>query len=218
MDTLKKKAADAALDYIKPGDIVGVGAGSTVAFFIDALTRIKARIDGAVASSVATEKALREAGIRVLDLNNTGALPLYVDGADEADRHLRLVKGGGGALTREKIIAQASRRFVCIIDESKLKDRLGAFPLPIEVLPMARSLVAREMTRIGGLPEWRADFVTDNGNAIIDAANLDLTDPATMETRINDMPGVVSVGLFAHRPADDLLVAGDGGVQTLKRP
>lgn len=217
MDTLKQKAAEAALSYIKPGDVIGVGTGSTVAFFIQALVAAKPHIDGAVASSVATENALRDAGIRVLELNETGTLPLYIDGADEADRHLRLIKGGGGALTREKVIAQASRKFVCIIDDSKLEDRLGAFPLPIEVLPMARSFVARETIRLGGAPEWRADYLTDNDNAIIDVAGLDLTDPAAMETQINNLPGVVTCGLFAHRPADALLVASEGGVDTLTR-
>lgn len=215
---LKEKAAWAALEHIRAGDVVGVGTGSTVDFFIAALATIKARIEGAVASSEATQAKLEEHAIPTLDLNATGPLPVYVDGADEADHRLRLIKGGGGALTREKIIAQASRRFVCIADETKLVETLGAFPLPLEVVPLARSLVAREVAALGGAPELRADFVTDNGNPILDVRGLDLGDPARAEARLNQIPGVVSVGLFARRPADLLLLGAADGVRAITRP
>ncbi len=214
-DNHKRKAAEAALEYVRSGDVVGVGTGSTVNHFIRALGAIRQRIEGAVASSEASRELLEQQGIAVLDLNHTGGLPLYVDGADEADRHLRLIKGGGGALTREKIVAAASRRFVCVADRSKLVDRLGAFPLPIEVVPMARSLVARTLAAYGGVPEWREDFVTDNGNVILDVRGLDMTDPAALEEKLNQMPGVVTVGLFAKRPADVLLLGDDSGVEAL---
>ena len=215
-DELKRAAALAALDYIKPGTVLGVGTGSTVNHFIDALAGIKGKIDGAVASSVATAERLKRHGIPVLDLNATGDLALYVDGADEATRHLHLIKGGGGALTREKIVAQASERFVCIIDESKLVDVLGHYPLPIEVIPMARSLVGRELVKLGGEPVLRQSHTTDNGNIIIDVHNLKILNPVEIEEKLNQIPGVVTNGLFARRPADVLLVASAAGVDTLR--
>lgn len=215
-DQLKKAAALAALDYIKPGTVLGVGTGSTVNHFIDALTSVKGKIDGAVASSVATAERLKKHGIPVLELNAAGELPLYVDGADEATRHLHLIKGGGGALTREKIVAQASEKFVCIIDESKLVDVLGRFPLPIEVVPMARSLVGRELVKLGGEPVLRQGFSTDNGNIIIDVHNLKILNPVEIEEKLNQIPGVVTNGLFARRPADVLLVASASGVKILR--
>lgn len=215
-DAMKRAAAEAALAFVEVGDVVGVGTGSTANFFIDGLARIKNKIDGAVASSEATAVGLREHGIAVLDLNRVGELPLYVDGADEATRHLHLIKGGGGALTREKIIAQASEKFVCIADRSKLVDRLGAFPLPFEVIPMAQSLVGRRLAALGAQPALRAGFTTDNGNRILDARNLDIDNPVEMERRLNQIPGLVTVGLFALRGADVLLLGGDDGVQELR--
>lgn len=215
-DELKRAAALAALDYIKPGTVLGVGTGSTVNHFIDALAGVKGRIDGAVASSVATGERLKKHGIPVLELNATGDLALYVDGADEATRHLHLIKGGGGALTREKIVAQASETFVCIIDESKLVDVLGRFPLPVEVLPVARSLVGRELVKLGGEPVLRQGYTTDNGNIIIDVHNLKILNPVEIEERLNQIPGVVTNGLFARRPADILLLATAEGVKTLR--
>jgi len=216
MDQDQKKAAvaEAAIAYVTDG-IIGVGTGSTVNHFIAALARVQARIDGAVSSSEASTERLKALGIPVLDLNRAGPLNLYVDGADEANRHLHLIKGGGGALTREKIIAAASEKFVCIVDDSKLVDVLGAFPLPVEVIPMARSYVARQLVALGGRPVWREDFVTDNGNSILDVHGLAIVDPPALESRINDIVGVVSVGIFARRPADVLLVAGDEGVSTI---
>ena len=214
-DSKKKKVAEAALDHIQLGEVLGVGTGSTVNFFIDALASIKGKIDAAVASSQASADRLRRAGIQVVDLNAAGPLRLYVDGADEATRHRSLIKGGGGALTGEKIIAECSEIFVCIIDEGKRVDRLGAYPLPVEVIPMARSMVAREMVRRGGMPEWREGFVTDHGNAILDVHNLDIPDPVRMEDELNGIPGVVTVGLFARRGADVLLVGTDRGVEAL---
>lgn len=215
-DELKRAAALAALDYIKPGTVLGVGTGSTVNHFIDALISVKGKIDGAVASSVATAERLKKHGIPVLELNATGDLPLYVDGADEATRHLHLIKGGGGALTREKIVAQASEKFVCIIDESKLVDVLGRYPLPIEVVPMARSLVGRELVKLGGEPVLRQGFSTDNDNIIIDVHNLKILNPVETEEKLNHIPGVVTNGLFARRPADVLLVASASGVKILR--
>jgi ribose 5-phosphate isomerase A len=215
-DELKKAAAFAALDYVKPATVLGVGTGSTVNYFIDALAGVKGKIDGAVASSMATAERLKKHGIPVLELNATGHLPLYVDGADEATRHLHLIKGGGGALTREKIVAQASETFVCIIDENKLVDVLGRFPLPIEVVPMARSLVGRELVKLGGEPVLREGYTTDNGNIIIDVHNLKILNPVEIEERLNQLPGVVTNGLFARRPADILLVATAEGVKTLR--
>ena len=210
MSEAKKLAALKALDYIEDGMIVGVGTGSTVAYFIDGLAGMKHRIAGAVSSSEQSSAQLRKHGIDVLELNNTGPLPLYVDGADECDGHKRLIKGGGAALTREKIIAEASKLFVCIVDPSKQVGILGRFPLPVEVVPMARSLVGREIVRLtGGQPVWRDGVVTDNGNWIIDIHGLVITDPVGMERNLNQVPGVVSVGLFARRPADVLIVGGD---------
>lgn len=211
----KRAAAKAALEYINRGDVIGVGTGSTVNYFIDALAAMKADIDGAVSSSEASTARLRQHGIRVLELNETGDLPLYVDGADEANRHLQLIKGGGGALTREKIVAAASRRFVCIADESKLVDILGQFPLPVEVIPMARSFVARQLVKLGGKPELRQNFTTDNGNLIIDVRGLTIAEPISLEREINDIPGVVCNGIFALRRADVLLLGGSSGVRTL---
>ena len=210
MSEAKKLAALKALDYVEDGMIVGVGTGSTVAYFIDGLAGMKHRIAGAVSSSEQSTAQLRKHGIDVLELNNTGPLPLYVDGADECDGHKRLIKGGGAALTREKIIAEASKLFVCIVDPSKQVGILGRFPLPVEVVPMARSLVGREIVRLtGGQPVWRDGVVTDNGNWIIDIHGLAITDPVGMERNLNQVPGVVSVGLFARRPADVLIVGGD---------
>jgi len=212
----KQIVAQAALDFIESGEILGVGTGSTVNFFIDALAKIKGKIDGVVSSSDASTKRLQAIGLNVLDLNRTGDLSLYVDGADEATKNLHLIKGGGGALTREKIVASASRRFVCIVDESKVSPYLGSFPLPVEVLPMAQSLVARKLIKMGGQPELRADFTTDNGNVILDVKGLDLTDPRSMESKINLLAGVVDNGIFAERPADILLVGSGSGVQQIK--
>lgn len=215
-DNMKKAAAEAALEYINSGDIVGVGTGSTANHFIDFLGRIKGKIEGAVASSEASAKLLRAQGIEVMELNNVGNLPVYVDGADEATQHGYLIKGGGGALTREKIVAQASEKFVCIADDSKLVGVLGAFPLPVEVIPMARSLVARYLVDLGGQPEYRAGFVTDNGNIILDVHNMQIVDPKKLETQLNQMPGVVTNGLFAHRGADVMLFGGADGVEKIE--
>jgi ribose 5-phosphate isomerase A len=216
-DDKKRRAALAAMAYVEDGMVVGVGTGSTVNHFIDALAARRDRIAGAVSSSEASTSRLRAAGIEVLELNSTGDLMLYVDGADEANPSLQLIKGGGGALTREKIVAAASRRFVCIVDDSKLVDVLGRFPLPVEVIPMARSLVARRILRLGGQPVWREGVVTDNGNVILDVHNLEILDPPALETEINQIAGVVTVGLFARRPADVLLVARPDRVETLTR-
>ncbi len=209
MSEAKQLAALKALEYVEEGMIVGVGTGSTVAYFIDGLASMKHRIQGAVSSSEQSSAQLRKHGIDVLELNNTGLLALYVDGADECDGHRRLIKGGGAALTREKIIAEASKTFVCIIDPSKQVGILGRYPLPVEVVPMARSLVAREILRLtGGQPVWRDDVVTDNGNWILDIHGLAIVDPVGMERDLNQIPGVVSVGLFARRPADVVIVGG----------
>jgi ribose 5-phosphate isomerase A len=216
-DLKKQRAAEAALEYVRDGTVVGVGTGSTVNFFIDALADLRGRVAGAVSSSEASTLRLRKIGIEVLDLNSTGELDLYVDGADESTRALELIKGGGGALTREKIVAAASRQFVCIVDEQKLVDRLGRFPLPVEVIPMARAHVARQLTRLGGEPVLREGFVTDNGNQILDVRGLAIDDPAGLETHINQVAGVVTVGLFALRPADVLLVGTATDVVTLRR-
>jgi len=217
MDQNQQKliVAEAALDFIGSGEILGVGTGSTVNFFIDALAKVKGKIDGVVSSSDASTKRLQAIGLNVLDLNRTGNLSLYVDGADEATKNMHLIKGGGGALTREKIVASASRRFVCIVDESKVSPYLGSFPLPVEVLPMAQSLVARKLIKMGGQPELRAGFTTDNGNMILDVKGLNLTDPRSMESNINLLAGVVDNGIFAERPADILLVGGRDGVQQI---
>ena len=216
-DLKKQRAAEAAIGFVRDGEVIGVGTGSTVNFFIDALAPLKSRIAGAVSSSEASTKRLRAHGIEVLDLNSAGELGVYVDGADEATRALELIKGGGGALTREKIVAASSRRFVCIVDEQKVVERLGRSPLPVEVIPMARSLVARELARLGGDPVLRDGFITDNGNQILDVRGLDIPDPAGLETAINQITGVVTVGLFARRPADVLLVGTAAGVVTLAR-
>ena len=213
----KKKAAEAAMEYLKDATVVGVGTGSTVNHFIDALAAIKGRLEGAVSSSEASTKRLKALGIPVLDLNSAGDIPIYVDGADEANRHLQLIKGGGGALTREKIVAAASRKFVCIADDSKLKDVLGAFPLPVEVIPMARSYVARQLVKLGGQPEWRQGFVTDNGNHILDVHNLKILDPPKLEAEIDCIAGVVCTGIFARRSADVLLIAHADRVEKITR-
>jgi len=214
---LKLQAAEAAIEYTQNVDIIGVGTGSTVNYFIDLLEPIKHQFEGAVSSSEASTKKLLALGIPVLDLNNVGSLDLYVDGADETNKHLQLIKGGGGALTREKIIAAASDQFVCIADESKLVSRLGAFPLPIEVIPMARSYVAREVMKLGGHPVWRENFITDNGNIILDIHRLDIFEPILLENTLNNLAGVVTTGLFAERSADIVLLAGESGIKTLTR-
>jgi ribose 5-phosphate isomerase A len=210
-EDLKRVAAEAALKYLPDGGIIGVGTGSTVNHFIDLLAKIKGRFDGAVSSSEASTARLKSHGIPVLDLNACGDLEVYVDGADESNHQLQLIKGGGGALTREKIIAGASRKFVCIADESKLVRVLGAFPLPVEVIPMARSFVARRLVKLGGTPVWREGFVTDNGNLILDVKGLEIMEPAKLEDAINRIAGVVTVGLFAHRPADLLILGTPSG-------
>lgn len=215
-DELKKRAAEAALDFIEDNIVIGVGTGSTVNYFIDALARIKGRLDGAVSSSETSTQRLKALGIPVLDLNVAGPLPLYVDGADECNRQLQLIKGGGGALTREKIIAAASEQFVCIADQSKLVEVLGSFPLPIEVIPMARSHVGRELLRRGGQPALRENFTTDNGNLILDVYNLTILEPARLEAELNNIAGVVTVGLFALRPADVLLLGTPDGVRRIE--
>ena len=217
-NTLKQMAAEAAIAYVPDDCIVGVGTGSTVNHFIAALGRIKGRLQGAVASSEASAWLLREAGIRVQDLNSSGDLDVYVDGADEVTEHLHMIKGGGGALTREKIVAAASRKFVCIADAGKLVGVLGAFPLPVDVIPMARSYVARQLVKLGGQPVLREGFTTDNGNVILDVHGLTILDPLELEAAINQIPGVVTNGLFARRGADVLLLADATGVRTLKRP
>lgn len=211
----KRAAAEAALKYLVPGEVIGVGTGSTVNFFIDALAAHRDDIAGAVSSSNASTERLKKVGIPVVELNDAGELSIYVDGADESDPHLRLIKGGGGALTREKIVAAASRQFICIADESKLVPVLGTFPLPVEVIPMARSYVARELVKLGGQPKLREGFVSDNGGLILDVAGLSITDPRSLETAIGMLAGVISVGLFAHRGADVLLLGGPNGVREL---
>ena len=212
---LKRAVAGAALDYIQPGMIVGVGTGSTTDHFIDGLAGLKDRIEGTVASSLASAEQLKRHGIPVLELNEVGQLPIYVDGADEADAGLRLIKGGGGSLTREKIVAAASRRFICIVDETKRVKALGAVPLPVEVIPMARKYVSDALTALGGRPVVREGFVSDNGNLILDVPGLAITDPAQLEAELDHIAGVVSNGLFARRPADVLLVGTSSGIQTL---
>jgi ribose 5-phosphate isomerase A len=214
-DDLKKMAAQAALEHVETGTVIGIGTGSTANHFIDGLAAIKHKIDGTVASSEASAKRLEAHGIPVLDLNSVDELSVYIDGADEANHYLHLIKGGGGALTREKIVAAASRKFVCIADESKLVDILGAFPLPVEVIPMARSYVARELVKHGGQPVYREGFTTDNGNIILDVHNLEIMEPVKLEEELNNVPGVVTVGIFARRPADVLLLGAPGGVKTL---
>lgn len=213
-DEMKKASAEAALEYVESGMIVGIGTGSTANHFIDLLAGVKGKIDGTVASSIASEERLKGHGIPVMDLNAAGQLSLYVDGADEATKHLHLIKGGGGALTREKIVAGASDKFVCIADDSKLVDVLGTFPLPIEVIPMAQSLVARQIVALGGQPVLREGFTTDNGNIILDVHGLEILNPVEVEEKINQWAGVVTVGIFAHRPADVLILGGESGIKT----
>lgn len=214
-DKGKRAAAEAALAWVNDDMLVGVGTGSTVNHFIDCLGALRHRVRGAVSSSESSTQRLRALGIEVLDLNTAGKLELYVDGADETTQHRHLIKGGGAALTREKIVAAASRSFICIVDESKVVDVLGAFPLPIEVIPMARSYVARELVARGGQPVWREGVVTDNGNQILDVHQLRILDPPALETELNQIAGVVTVGLFARRGADVVLVGGPGGVRRL---
>jgi ribose 5-phosphate isomerase A len=214
-DDMKKRAAEAALQFIDDDMVVGVGTGSTVNYFIEALAKIKGKIDATVSSSEATTQRLKALGIRVLDLNVAGPLPLYVDGADEINGNLQMIKGGGGALTREKIIAAASERFVCIADGSKRVDVLGRFPLPVEVIPLARSHVGRELLHHGGQPVLRENFTTDNGNLILDVYNLTIMEPIKLEKALNNIAGVVSNGLFALRPADVLLLGTPEGVEKI---
>ncbi|WOA31757.1 ribose-5-phosphate isomerase RpiA [Alloalcanivorax xenomutans] len=205
-NALKQKVAEAALRHVPEGGVIGVGTGSTANYFIDALATMKGRLAGAVASSEATAERLRGHGIEVLELNQVDSLPLYVDGADEVNDHREMIKGGGGALTREKIVAAVAERFICIVDGSKQVKRLGDFPLPVEVIPMARSYVARRLAALGGQPQYREGFVTDNGNLILDVRNLDILNPIELEEKINNITGVVTNGLFARRPADLVLV------------
>ncbi len=214
-DEMKQAVARAAVEYVK-GGIIGVGTGSTANYFIDELAKVKGRIDGAVASSEATASRLKSHGIQVLDLNSVGGMDVYVDGADEITRNFHMIKGGGGALTREKIVAACARYFICVADQTKLVDVLGRFPLPVEVIPMARSYVARELVKLGGQPRLREGFTTDNGNLILDVHGLDIMDPVALESEINQIAGVVTNGLFARRPADILLLGTEHGVETYK--
>lgn len=216
-DELKKAVGWAALDYVTPGTIVGVGTGSTAAHFIDALGSIKHQIEGAVSSSEASTAKLKSLGIHVFNLNEVDSLAVYVDGADEINGQMQMIKGGGAALTREKIVAAVAERFICIADATKQVDVLGKFPLPVEVIPMARSYVARELVKLGGLPEYRQDVVTDNGNIILDVYNLKILDPIALEVAINALPGVVTVGLFAARGADVALIGTANGVKTITK-
>lgn len=217
-DELKRAVGVAALAHVVEDSIVGVGTGSTANHFIDALASMKGRIRGAVASSVASAERLAGHGIMVLDLNDVSDMPVYVDGADEIDQNLCMIKGGGGALTREKIVAAVAKKFVCIADASKLVERLGRFPLPVEVIPMAREHVMREMVKLGGKPVPRAGFITDNGNMVLDVAGLAIVDPPALEAAINQLAGVVTAGLFAQRGADVLLLGTPQGVRTIRRP
>lgn len=217
LSALKYKVAEAALAYIDDDMVVGVGTGSTVNCFIELLAKIKHRIDGAVASSIATAERLKALGIPVLDLNVVGNLPLYIDGADEVNAHLQLIKGGGGALTREKIVAAAAKKFICIVDASKKVGILGKFPVAVEVIPMARSYVARELVKLGGDPIYREGFTTDNGNILLDVHNLTIMEPIKLEQQINNIVGVVSNGIFAARPADIALIAKEDGIEKLAR-
>ena len=214
-DELKRQAAEAAMEYLPEGGVLGIGTGSTVNHFIDLLADVKGRYEGAVSSSEASTERLKKIGMPVYDLNSVGDLEIYVDGADESNHYLHLIKGGGGALTREKIIAAASKKFVCIADESKLVDILGAFPLPVEVIPMARSYVARQLVKLGGTPVWRENFVTDNGNIILDVHDMEIAEPVKLETEINQIAGVVTVGIFGHRPADVLILGTESGPRTI---
>jgi ribose 5-phosphate isomerase A len=214
-DALKQAVAREAIKHVVDDAWIGVGSGSTANFFIDELAKIKGRIRGAVASSVKTAERLKSHRIPVDELNNTGDLPVYIDGADEVTEHGAMIKGGGGALTREKVVAAASKKFVCIVDESKLVPVLGKFPLPVEVIPMARSFVARELAKLGGQPEWRMGFTTDNGNLILDVRGLSIMNPVELETTLNQIPGIVTVGLFARRGANVILIGTSAGVKTL---
>jgi ribose 5-phosphate isomerase A len=212
----KRNAAEASLAFIEPGTVLGVGTGSTVNHLIELLPAIRDRIDAVTSSSAASTALLEQHGFEVSTLNETAVLDLYIDGADESNKHLQLIKGGGGALTREKVLAGAARRFVCIADDSKLVGMLGSFPLPIEVLPMAQTFVARQLTKLRAQPAWREGFITDNGNHILDVHNLAISNPLEMESRLNQIPGVLTVGIFAHRPADILLLGGDNGVREMR--
>ena len=214
-DEMKQAVARAALEHVVPDTIIGIGTGSTANFFIDALAEIKGKINGTVASSEASAERLKGHGIPVLDLNSVDEISVYIDGADETNNHAHLVKGGGGALTREKIVAAVSKKFVCIVDSTKVVDVLGAFPLPVEVIPMARSYVARELVKLGGEPVYREGFVTDNGNVILDVHNMEIMNPVELEQKLNNITGVVTNGLFAMRPADVVLVGSESGVTTL---
>jgi ribose 5-phosphate isomerase A len=214
-DEMKRKAAEAALEYVIVDEIVGVGTGSTVNHFIDVLAGIKHKINGAVSSSEASTERMQGYGINVYDLNEVNGIEVYIDGADESDHYLNLIKGGGGALTREKVIAGASKKFVCIADESKLVDVMGEFPLPVEVIPMARSFIARELVKLGGRPVWREGFVTDNGNDILDVHDLKIMEPVKLENELNKLPGIVTVGIFANRPADVLILGTPDGAKTV---
>ena len=214
-DEQKRAVAQAAIQHVPAGCIVGVGTGSTANYFIEELAKIKHKIEGAVASSEATAQRLRSHGIEIMDLNSVNELPLYVDGADEVTEHLHMIKGGGGALTREKIVAAVARKFVCVADQSKLVAVLGEFPLPVEVIPMARSYVAREIARLGGQPMLRQGFTTDNGNVILDVRGLQILNPVELETALNQITGVVTNGLFARRGADVLLLGTDSGIRTI---
>lgn len=214
-DEKKQQVAKAALEYVIPDTIIGIGTGSTANHFVDALASIKHTIEGTVASSNATAERLKSHGIPVFELNSVNEISVYIDGADESNRHLHLIKGGGGALTREKIVAAVSKKFVCIADDSKLVDVMGKFPLPVEVIPMARSYVARQIVKMGGNPIWRDGFTTDNGNVILDVHNLQIMEPVKLETELNQITGVVTNGLFAARPADVLLLGSDDGVKKI---
>nr|WP_079172776.1 ribose-5-phosphate isomerase RpiA [Buchnera aphidicola] len=217
LNKLKKKAAWAALDYIYPGTIIGVGTGTTIVYFIEALSTIKNLIYGAVSSSNSSTLLLKKQGIEVFNLKSFSSIAIYVDSADEINHRMEMIKGGGGALTREKIIATMAKKFVCIIDKSKKVDILGKFPLPIEIIPMALSYIFQEMIKIGGIPKYRKNVITDNGNIIIDVYNLSITDPVSMEKKINSLPGVVTVGLFAARSADVVLIGTQKGIKTIKK-
>ena len=216
-DQKKQDVARAAIDYVEYDDIVGVGTGSTVDYFIEYLKPLKNKISGAVASSLSTQEKLEANGIRVLDLNDVSEIPIYIDGADEVNPNFQLIKGGGGALTREKIIASASKKFLCIVDNSKIVDVLGKFPLPLEVVPMARSFVAREVIKKQGMPIWRENFTTDNGNIILDINHMEILEPIQLEKDLNKIPGVLTVGLFADRPADNVLVSDGNEVVKLQK-
>jgi ribose 5-phosphate isomerase A len=214
-DQKKNKVAEAALDYIESGQIIGIGSGTTVHALINKLETVKSKIEAVVSSSELTTKMVKEKKIRVIELRESGMLPLYIDGADESNDKRQLIKGGGGALTREKIIANSSEKFLCLIDDSKYVKTLGSFPLPIEVIKMSQSMVALEMIKLGGRPVYRNDFITDNGNIILDVHGLEILEPMALEQKINNIPGVVTNGLFAMRGADSLLISGDDGIKNM---